>query len=87
MAEDHFAPSHHIPPRLSTPEPPVEILSLNYCTQHIPVNRTHAYMRARTAKHLSPQTSPNELLHMSQRLLLISVLAHSVICSHNSFVR
>lgn len=60
-----------IPLCLSTPEPPAEILSLNYCTQHIPVRRTHAYMRAHTAKHFSSQTSQNESLHFSQ------LLAHS----------
>lgn len=54
-------PSHHIPPCLSTPEPPAEILSLNYCTQHIPVNRTHAYMRAHTAK-TSQLTNKSKLM-------------------------
>lgn len=56
-AEDAFAPSHHIFACLSPFEPPVEILSLNNCNQHIPASRTHARVRARIAKYLTSKRS------------------------------
>lgn len=59
MVEDHFAPSPHIFLCLSTHQPPVQILSLNYCTQYIPVYRTHAYVHAHIAKYFTSQTSQN----------------------------
>lgn len=57
MAEDCLRQPHHLSVCLSAHEPSAAILSLNYCTQHIPVNHTHAYMHTRTcvlnSKHLN----------------------------------
>lgn len=57
MSEDCFHQSHHPSVCLSTHKPSAAILSLNYCTQHIPVNHTHECMHTRTcilnSKHLN----------------------------------
>lgn len=71
MAEDGFSLSHHIFLCLSTREPPFQIVSLNYCTQHIPVNRTHAHMHK--IFHLANKSNLNAAF-LTTHFTLISAL-------------
>lgn len=60
--EDCLSRSHHLSVCLSALEPSAAILSLNYSTQHIPVNHTHACMHAHTHLQVKFKTSQCEAL-------------------------